>query len=103
MNAIKTPGFTADASLYKASYQFRGNRGYSGDEHAEQRVVSEIRLGGDLGVSIHPTNVAYWPVNGGYRCAGFWDCINMINSENCREVNCETGWVTGEPVCFCST
>jgi hypothetical protein len=56
-----------------------------------------------FGVSVHPTNVAYWPIDGGYMCAGFWDCINMINSEKCQEVKCVTGWVTGEPVCTCST
>jgi hypothetical protein len=53
------------------------------------------------GVLVPTTNIGYWPTPDGYQCAGFWDCINMINAESCREVKCWEGWVTGDPVCIC--
>lgn len=58
-------------------------------------------FGNHGGISLPPRNVGYWPTGDGYQCAGFWDCINMINAEACREVKCWEGWVTGDPVCIC--
>lgn len=47
MNAMNMPGFAAEASLYKTirSYQSVAARGYGS---GEQRVVSQIRVGGGV-------------------------------------------------------
>jgi hypothetical protein len=48
MSKMNIPEFTAEASLYKTSgcYQSVATRGYRG---GEQRVISQIRVGGGFG------------------------------------------------------
>jgi hypothetical protein len=60
-------------------------------------------LGGQLGPHVRPTNVAYWPnPDGSWQCVGFRDCVNMINEVGCSQIQCYTGWVTGEVTCICT-
>jgi hypothetical protein len=60
-------------------------------------------LGGALPVHPPATNVAYWPVGDGrYGCSGWLDCLHMAGDIRCADIQCYTGWATGDLVCFCT-
>lgn len=51
-------------------------------------------------------SVGFWPDTcegrGCWRCAGWFDCFNMITVLGCRGgIKCYEGWATGETVCEC--
>jgi hypothetical protein len=61
---------------------------------------------GDYGVKGVGPNVGFWPDTcsgrGCWRCAGWRDCINMINTVGCPGgIHCYEGWATGDVVCDC--
>lgn len=61
---------------------------------------------GPYGVNEVGPSVGFWPDTcqgrGCWRCAGWWDCFNMITVLGCRGgVKCYEGWVTGDTVCEC--
>jgi hypothetical protein len=55
------------------------------------------------GVYVGPTSVGYWPTGDGrWVCAGWEDCLNLAGAIRCAHWECTTGWVTGDPVCWCT-
>ncbi len=59
MSKTNLPGFTAGASLYKVSgrYQSTATRGYSS---GEQKVISQIRVGGGFGGFVGGLRLGFW-------------------------------------------
>jgi len=118
MNTMNIPGFAAEASLYKTSghYQSVTTQGNSrGGAVIPQLGVGGLGLGG-LGVGglgglgggspifTSGPNANYWHnPDGSWGCAGWGDCANLVKDVRVKDCHCGPGWVTGDPVCTCTT
>jgi hypothetical protein len=100
MSSMQIPGFNAESSLRPAmgKYRVAGNYGRSVSDIGRSAIIAQA-LGGLFGTKNR--GVLASPTGGGVvlpfqcnaqrcQCRGFFDCINLINTELCADWKCIT-------------